>query len=54
MIKVVVKNTKFNTLNTKVNNLEHKILDKSTLIPTNQYNSDKLNLKKKLKTFRTK
>ena len=51
MIKVVVKNKKFNKLNTKVNNLENKILDKSTLIPTNQYNSDKLNLKKKVKNI---
>ena len=54
MIKVVIKNTKFNTLNTKVNNLENKILDKSTLIPINQYNSDKLNLKKKVKNIQNK
>ena len=30
--KEVVKNTKFNKLNKKLNNLEHKILDASTLI----------------------
>ena len=34
----VVKNTKFNTLKTKVDNLEKKILDTATLIPINQYN----------------
>ena len=36
-----IKNTKFNKLNTKVNNLESKIPDVSTLIQTNQYNTDK-------------
>ena len=40
----VVKNTKFNTLKTKVNNLDEKIPDASTLIHTNQYNADKQNL----------
>ena len=39
--KEVVKNTKFNTLNTKVNKFEKKIPDISTLIQTNQYNTDK-------------
>ena len=39
--KEAIKNTKFNTLNTKVNNLEKKIPDDSTLIQTNQYNKDK-------------
>ena len=34
--KEVVKNTKFNKLNTKVNNLENKILDGSTIIQTYQ------------------
>ena len=34
--KKVVKNTKFNTLNTKVNNLVKKLPDASTLIQTNQ------------------
>ena len=33
----VVKNTKFNALKTKVNNLEKKILDATTLIHINQY-----------------
>ena len=37
----VVKNTKFNTLKTKVNNLEKKIPDATTLIHINQYNTDK-------------
>ena len=42
--KQVVKNRKFNTLNTKVNNLEKKGSYASTLIQTNQYNTDKQNL----------
>ena len=37
----VVKNKKFNTLKTRVNNLEKKIPDATTLIHTNQYNKDK-------------
>ena len=36
MSKEVVKNTKFNKLNTKVNNLENKIPDGPTLIQTYQ------------------
>ena len=43
----VIKNTKFNTLETKVNNLEMKIPDGTTLIQINQYNADKQNLDKK-------
>ena len=43
----VVKNTKFNTLKTQVNDLENKIPDASTLIWLNQYNTDKQNLGKK-------
>ena len=39
--KGVAINTKFNTLNTKVNKFEKKIPDVSTLIQTNQYNTDK-------------
>ena len=39
----VVENTKFNILNTKVNNLEKKIPDPSI----NQYNTDKQNIVKK-------
>ena len=45
--KEVVKSTKFNKLNTKVNNLEKKIPDAPTLIQANQYNTDKQNLEKK-------
>ena len=44
----VVKNKKFNTLKTKVNNLEKKFPDVTTLIHINQYNTDKQNLEKKL------
>ena len=44
----VVKNTKFNTLKTKVNSLEKKIPDATTLIHINQYNTDKQNLEKKI------
>ena len=43
----VFKNTKFNTLNPKVNNLRKKILDVTTLIPINQDNADEQNLEKK-------
>ena len=45
--KKVLKNTKFNPLNMKVNNLEKKIPDASTLIQINQYNIDKQSLEKK-------
>ena len=44
----VVKNTKFNTLKTKVNNLAKKNPDATTSIHINQYNTDKQNLEKKL------
>ena len=44
----VVKNTKFNKLEAKVNNLEMKIPDATALIYQNQCNSDKQNLEKKL------
>ena len=45
----IVKNTKFYTLKTKVNNLEKKIPDASTLIHINQYSTNKQNLEKKMK-----
>ena len=45
--KEVVKSTKFNKLNTKVNNLEKKISDAATLIQANQYSTDKQNLERK-------
>ena len=44
----VGKNTKFNILKTKVNNLEKKILDATALIHIDQYNTDKLHLGQKL------
>ena len=43
-----IKNTKFKKLHTKVNNVESKIPDVSTLIQTNLYNTDKESLEKKL------
>ena len=42
----LVKNTKLNTLKTKVNNLDKKIPDVTTLIQINQCNTDKKNRKK--------
>ena len=36
----VVKNTEFNTLKTKVNKLDTKISEATTLIHINQYNRD--------------
>ena len=44
----VVENTKFNTLNTKVNKLDKKTPHVTALIHINQYNTDKQNLFKKL------
>ena len=44
----VIKNTNFNTLKTKVNNLHKKIPDAITFIYINQHNTDKQNLEKKL------
>ena len=43
----VVKNTKFNILKTKVNNLEKKFPDGTTLIHINEYSTDKQNVEKK-------
>ena len=43
----IVKNTKFNTLKTKANNLQKKIPDVTTLIHINQYDTDKQNTEKK-------
>ena len=40
----VVKNAKFNTLETKLNILEQKIPDANILIHIHQYNKDKQNL----------
>ena len=44
----VVKNTKFNTLKTKINDLEKKIPDATTLIHINQYRINKQNLEKEI------
>ena len=44
----VTKNAKFNTLKRKVNNLEKKITDTTTLIHINQYNIDKYYLEKRM------
>ena len=44
----VAKNAKFNTLKRKVNNLEKKITDTTTLIHINQYNIDKYYLEKRM------
>ena len=46
MYNEVVKNTKFNTLKTKINSLEKKISDATTLIYIDQYKTDKKNLQK--------
>ena len=43
-----VKNTKFNMLQTKVNKLDRKILDATTLIHINRYSTDKENLGEKI------
>ena len=48
VVNEVVKNVKFNTLKTQVNNLDKKIPDAITLIHINQYNTDKQNLEKKV------
>ena len=44
----VVKNTEFNTLKTKVNNLKKKIPDATTLVHINRQNSNKQNLEKRI------
>ena len=49
MSNEVVKNTKSNILNAKVNNLDKKLSNASTLIHINQCNTGKQNLAKKKK-----
>ena len=44
----LAQNTKWNTMKTKVNKLDKKIPDATTLIHINQYNTDKQNVEKKL------
>ena len=53
LVSKVVKNTKFKTLNTKVNELE-KIPVESTLTQTNQYNTDKKNFREKIEDVEKK
>ena len=47
----VVKNTKINTIKAKVSNLEKKMLNATTSIHINQYNTDKQNLDKTLEAL---
>ena len=47
----VFKNAGFNTLKTKIDSLEKKIPDATTLTQINQYNTDKQNLEKKIGDF---
>ena len=44
----IVKSTKFNTLKTKIIDLEKKTPDETTLIRINQYNTNKQNLDKNI------
>ena len=46
--KLVVKNTNFNTLKMKINKIDKKVPDATTLIHINQYSTDKQNLEKKI------
>ena len=48
MTNEVVKNTKFSTLKTKVNELVKNITEATILIDINQYNIDKQHLQKKI------
>ena len=43
----VVKNIKFNTLKSKVNEIDKKIPDATTFVKINQYNTDKQNFEEK-------
>ena len=45
----IIKNTKFNTLKTKLNHLKEKIPDATTLIHINQYNMDRQSLEKQIR-----
>ena len=49
-----MKTTVYSKLDTKVKNLEKKIPDAFTLIQTNQYNTDKQNLEKKIREVEKK
>ena len=52
--KELVKKTVYNKLNTKINYLENKISDVSTLFQSNQYNVCKQNLEKKIGDVKNK
>ena len=54
MSKEVVINAVYSKLNRKVNDLENKIPDVSTLIQKNQYSKDKNNLEKTIREIRAK
>ena len=43
----VIKNIKFNTLKSKVNEIDKKIPDATTFVKINQYNTDKQNFEEK-------
>ena len=49
-----VRSTKLNILKTKVNNLEKKFPDATTLTHINQYNTDKQNLEKRIEDVHKK
>ena len=44
----IVKNTNLSSLKTKVNNLENKYPDATSLIHVNKYNTDKQNFEEKV------
>ena len=50
-IEKVMKKTNFNALKKKVSNLERKILEETTLIQINQYNTGKQKLEEKHQMF---
>ena len=54
MSKEYAKKIVNNKLNTKVNNLYNKTFEASTLIQTNQYNTDRQNLEKKIDNVENK
>ena len=49
--KQFVRNAKFKILKTKLNNLDKKVPDATTLVHINQCNTDKKNLGKKWKCW---
>ena len=51
VIEEVLKRKMYKTLNTRVNNLENKVLHATTLIHIKQFSNNKINLEKKLLTL---